>query len=871
MHSTNIAILNDTLKILAKGYYVTDAGKKVELKLFKQQMMKCQVYLPDQIHEMGKGRDQDVSGEQMAESTNAAEVSCENIDSYSMARERAASRSQRAERAPTLLAGQKEEEQRVLVLNFANPVNPGGGVRRGANAQEEDLCRTSSLLLSLESESARPYYDYNRSLHTYMGSDAVIITPDVEIIRDDKKQLLDETTVVSVMTCAAPMLSDGMEGMTQEQYEQLLYRRIIGMLNVAAFLGYKMLVLGAFGCGAFQNDAHVVSDLFYRALKEFDYAGRKAKDVFQHIDFAVLDHSANRYNYKEFSRNFKVTDFYRKEKEVAAALLEMQEMEVDLDQIRGSLVGGAIGDALGYSVEFWPEKQIFRTFGPNGITSYKLTDGKALISDDTQMTLFTANGLLVGDTRGEMRGIRGMPSQYVKMAYNDWYLTQTKSYREVNSQERYSGGGTSWLLDIPELFKRRAPGKTCLSALNDSASIARGYIEHPQNDSKGSGGIMRVAPLALRYRLGKSYRGTVESLDREAAQIAALTHGHSLGYMPAAVLSHIISGILMYRGSKSLKDIVVEARDAVVNIFAEDSHLEELLRIIQLAIHLSENDADDVANIHRIGEGWVAEETLAIAIYCSLKYSTDFSAAIIAAVNHGGDSDTTGAVTGNIVGALVGYEAIEAKWKKDLELHDVIVEMADDLCHGCIMHEMGYYEEPAWSSKYIDMHRYIDKTSKSAHTFFWKDNEENGCFSNWYLSDFVIDDFKYFCVEQYMMAQKAKLFRDADNYTAILRADTPAECKELGRKVRPFDSAVWKKARYEIVKTASRAKYEQNPKLRQKLLATGESLLAEASPYDQIWGIGMDAKEATSVSSKQWPGQNLLGKILMELREEFRG
>lgn len=206
---------------------------------------------------------------------------------------------------------------------------------------------------------------------------------------------------------------------------------------------------------------------------------------------------------------------------------------------------------------------------------------------------------------------------------------------------------------------------------------------------------MRIAPVALRYRPRKSYHGSLEQLDMEGAQIAAITHGHSLGYMPAAVLSHIISRILMDGKNRALKDIVAEARDTIAKIFAGDFHLKELIRIINLAMELAQNDENDLDNIHRLGEGWVAEETLGIAIYCSLKYSTDFSAAMIAAVNHKGDSDSTGAVTGNIVGALIGYDAIEEKWKKDLELHDVILEMAHGLCHGCTMDEYSHYSDPA--------------------------------------------------------------------------------------------------------------------------------------------------------------------------------
>ena len=154
--------------------------------------------------------------------------------------------------------------------------------------------------------------------------------------------------------------------------------------------------------------------------------------------------------------------------------------------------------------------------------------------------------------------------------------------------------------------------------------------------------------------------------------------------------------------------------------------------------------------------------------------------------------------------------------------------------------------------------------------FFWNDDEENGIFSNWYRSTFTVDGFPYRHVEQYMMAQKAKLFHDMETYAAVLETEDPGTCKELGRKVSPFESAVWDAVRYEVVKTGNRAKYEQNPELKEALLKTGGSLLAEASPEDRIWGIGLDRLEAAETDPDDWPGQNLMGIILMELRDEFR-
>lgn len=344
------------------------------------------------------------------------------------------------------------------------------------------------------------------------------------------------------------------------------------------------------------------------------------------------------------------------------------------DRIRGCLIGGAAGDALGYPVEFFSEQTLRDRCGDGGIRQY-LPDpvsGTARISDDTQMTLFTANGLLVGDTRMALRGIGARPHCCVSMAYQDWLITQRTS-----APARDTHASICWLMDIPALYRCRAPGSTCLSALTQQQEQPplESYISHPQNHSKGCGGVMRVAPLGVsRYTAVP-----IEALDREGAELAAITHGHSLGYMPAAVLTHILHRIVYPERTQTLLQIVCEARDTVRALFAGDKHLDELTARIDLAIRLADNDEPDLANIHRLGEGWVAEETLAVAIYCALRHADDFSAGIIAAVNHCGDSDSTGAVTGNILGALHGYDAIDKAWTRDLELRDVILELADDL------------------------------------------------------------------------------------------------------------------------------------------------------------------------------------------------
>ena len=367
------------------------------------------------------------------------------------------------------------------------------------------------------------------------------------------------------------------------------------------------------------------------------------------------------------------------------------------DRIRGCLIGGAAGDALGYPVEFFSEQTLRERCGDGGIRQY-LPDpvsGTARISDDTQMTLFTANGLLVGDTRMALRGIGAQPHDSVSRAYQDWLITQRTS-----APARDTHASICWLMDIPALYRCRAPGSTCLSALTQQQGQPplESYISHPQNHSKGCGGVMRVAPLGVsRYTAVP-----IEALDREGAELAAITHGHSLGYMPAAVLTHILHRIVYPERTQTLLQIVCEARDTVRALFAGDKHLDELTARIDLAIRLADNAEPDLANIHRLGEGWVAEETLAIAIYCALRHADDFSAGIIAAVNHCGDSDSTGAVTGNILGALLGYDAIDKVWTRDLELRDVILELADDLDRRreCLQDRRNIDRD--WAQKYVE-------------------------------------------------------------------------------------------------------------------------------------------------------------------------
>lgn len=147
------------------------------------------------------------------------------------------------------------------------------------------------------------------------------------------------------------------------------------------------------------------------------------------------------------------------------------------------------------------------------------------------------------------------------------------------------------------------------------------------------------------------------------------------------------------------------------------------------------------------------------------------------------------------------------------------------------------------------------------YALFW-----GGIFSNWYKSKFTINNIEYNCVEQYMMWAKAMTFHDNETADLIMSTNDPKKQKEYGRKVRGYIEEVWQAIRYETVRNAIFAKYDQNPHLQSILLSTDPYIICEASPYDLIWGIGLAADHKDAVNPGKWKGTNLLGMATMDVR-----
>ncbi|MBM7454894.1 ADP-ribosylglycohydrolase [Oceanisphaera litoralis] len=328
-----------------------------------------------------------------------------------------------------------------------------------------------------------------------------------------------------------------------------------------------------------------------------------------------------------------------------------------MDAVAGCLLGGAVGDALGAGIEFmsWPE--ISAKFGPDGITGFvPAYGGLGKITDDTQMMLFTAEGLLRAWVRASARGICDPPS-VIHHAYLRWLLTQGHS-----PDKRLSVSKNGWLIKNKALWSQRAPGLTCLGALES----AEHFGFKAENSSKGCGTVMRSAPFAF-----------FEESFAHSLKAAMLTHGHRTGYVAAAAFSLLLQ--LIWAEDMSLDQSLDRVMERLQALAQQDGKECEVLSALQAVRSFRKRGiAPTPLRIDEYGGGWIAEEALAIGVWCAL-FAQDYEQGVLTSVNHSGDSDSTGMVAGNILGLIHGRAAIPERWLATLELKEVIEQIAEDI------------------------------------------------------------------------------------------------------------------------------------------------------------------------------------------------
>ncbi len=358
------------------------------------------------------------------------------------------------------------------------------------------------------------------------------------------------------------------------------------------------------------------------------------------------------------------------------------------DQIRGGLLGAAAGDALGYCVQELSLEEIHERFGPEGIRGYDTENGYALVSTNTQLALFTANGLLHGQTRGALRGIMGPQIGYLRLAYQDWMKTQTYGGR------RAPGKFVSWLCGIDDMYARRTPDKTTMLAFSTEKL---GTMEDPINRMKAAAALPRTITAGLFL----NQEGKAQDAARLGAEAAAMTHGDPLGFLPSAYLGELINRLLAHRAG-SFRSVLHDTIASIQEQFGREyPKVREIGALLTRAEALAGDDDISPEEVMVELDPRDAHRVLAAACYTCLKFPGDYERALVAAVNHSGDSAATGAVAGALMGTAVGTEGIPEFYLDPLELREVLEEMADDLFQGCPMCKGNRLFDDRWNDKYV--------------------------------------------------------------------------------------------------------------------------------------------------------------------------
>jgi ADP-ribosylglycohydrolase len=335
-------------------------------------------------------------------------------------------------------------------------------------------------------------------------------------------------------------------------------------------------------------------------------------------------------------------------------------------RINGCLLGGALGDSLGYAVEFDSIEQIREKYGAAGLTTFEAVPGPSHFSDDTQMTLYTVDGL-VEALEWANSGVGADVNACLWLAYLRWFATQGETVPPAAPVPQ-----PRWIDGQAVLRQRRHPGKACISGL---ATGEMGTSARPVNaDSKGCGTVMRSAPFGLIPHI------TPDAVYKLSADAASLTHGHPSARQSSGTFSLLIHRLVAGDGLRDAADAALAQAAGLDGVAPElPERLEAALRLAGKGIVTPEE------LVQALGEGWVAEEALGVALYAVLATLPDpaaadpaqhFRDAVALAVNHSGDSDSTGSLAGNILGAFYGEDCLPPEWLKELEAPEVIRGMA---------------------------------------------------------------------------------------------------------------------------------------------------------------------------------------------------
>ena len=352
---------------------------------------------------------------------------------------------------------------------------------------------------------------------------------------------------------------------------------------------------------------------------------------------------------------------------------------------RSALLGLAVGDAMGYTVDRRTLEEIQADYGPGGLLGYDLVNGYADVTSYTQLAAFAANGLLLGLTRWKTQGRRTALSGYIGLAFREWSRSQQFCEPERNF---------CWLSTVPELKRRRCMDTRLLDALNRGV----GSMEHPIYRSDSPSNLTAVVPVALLSKLLDLSREEIVSL---GAETVALTHGNPEAFLSGAVLTHLLC-LFLEEPEMPVPDAIHQTRDAVGLQFGREySQAAYIWELLQYAETLASSDKFSPMEAMERLRCRTAPEVLSGALYACMTCREDFDTALITAVNHSGRSAAVGAVTGAIMSIRSGSGALPEFYLECLEPAELLMELADDLAQSSSFDASGGLFDDDWDRKYL--------------------------------------------------------------------------------------------------------------------------------------------------------------------------
>lgn len=356
-------------------------------------------------------------------------------------------------------------------------------------------------------------------------------------------------------------------------------------------------------------------------------------------------------------------------------------MDLRLSGCCGCLLGLAIGDAMGSSIDKKSWEEICESYGPNGLLGYDMQSDYAEVTSYTQLAAFVANGLMLNAARGQGDAYL----RYITLALREW----AKSQGFLAGAEKTA----CWLAQVPKMRRRVSMDTRMVDTLSREQL---GSPERPVNSSEGPGGITAAVPVGMFY---ESDRMAADQIGQLGASAVAMIHGAPEAFLSGAVVAYAIAGILQEPSTPLLKQFR-QALDAVRGQYAQQhpEGIQVLEGLLEKAFSLAADPEITPLVAMTILGCTTAAECLAGAVYACSVHMGNFDEALITAVNHSGRSGAVGALTGAVMGARMGAEELPEFYLESLEVGDVLRELAEDMAK---RRQITRIFDDDWDHKYV--------------------------------------------------------------------------------------------------------------------------------------------------------------------------